>query len=309
MKYLTITLNPALDKTYFINGNLSVGELNRVNDVTIDFGGKGINVSKAISKLGGDTYAVCVLGGNTGNELEKRILKTKINLLKIDNGNFESRTNLSIIGDKTTEINEPGPILSDKVLNKVFSTIKSNIDDQTVVTINGSLPKNCSIDVYKKIISIAKEKNAITVLDCDGKLLKELIGLKPDIIKPNRKELEDLLNCSINYINDALEYIKEFSIKNEIMVLATFDSTGSIFCDKYGNASFVESYKIEAKGVKGAGDTFLGAFLWAKYNKKCSIEDCLKIASSAACALLTKGDSYPTKEELLKKFKPEKEKI
>ena len=111
----TVTLNPALDKTVEIPG-IALDTVNRITEMRTDPGGKGINVSKVIAKLGGESRAVGILGGESGRTLEKLL----------ENENFttqfrfvegQTRTNIKIIdrvGHTNTDINEPGLTVTDR---------------------------------------------------------------------------------------------------------------------------------------------------------------------------------------------------
>ena len=109
----TVTLNPALDKTVEIPG-MALDTVNRVTSMRTDPGGKGINVSKVIAKLGGESCAVGILGGESGRTLlaalEREGLRTHFRFVE-----GQTRTNLKIIDralHTNTDINEPGLTVS-----------------------------------------------------------------------------------------------------------------------------------------------------------------------------------------------------
>ena len=120
----TVTLNPALDKTVEIPG-MALDTVNRITEMRTDPGGKGINVSKVIAKLGGDSRAVGILGGESGRTLEKLL----------ENENFttqfrfvegQTRTNIKIIdrvGHTNTDINEPGLTVTDADLDALLNDL------------------------------------------------------------------------------------------------------------------------------------------------------------------------------------------
>ena len=113
----TVTLNPAIDKTVVI-GNFSAGGVNRVESVREDAGGKGINVSKCLKKLGMDSVAAMILAGEAGNKLETMLRDLEISTLQV-RAEGQSRTNLKIIDPvkkENTDINEPGPKVSAELL-------------------------------------------------------------------------------------------------------------------------------------------------------------------------------------------------
>ena len=69
---ITVTMNPAIDKTVDIQSFLH-GGLNRITRTCQDAGGKGINVSKTIRHLGGETVAAGFVAGSTGEFIEKAL--------------------------------------------------------------------------------------------------------------------------------------------------------------------------------------------------------------------------------------------
>ncbi|MFR0924901.1 MAG: 1-phosphofructokinase family hexose kinase [Butyricicoccaceae bacterium] len=124
----TVTLNPALDKTVEIPG-MALDTVNRITEMRTDPGGKGINVSKVIAKLGGDSRAVGILGGESGRTLEKLL----------ENENFttqfrfvegQTRTNIKIIdrvGHTNTDINEPGLTVTDADLDALLNDLLAEV--------------------------------------------------------------------------------------------------------------------------------------------------------------------------------------
>ena len=116
----TVTLNPAIDKTVVIE-NFSAGMVNRVTSVREDAGGKGINVSKCLKKLGQDSVAAMILAGDTGRLLEKMLGVLEIPVLPVWAAG-ENRTNLKIIDPvkkENTDINEPGPVVTQELLQNL----------------------------------------------------------------------------------------------------------------------------------------------------------------------------------------------
>ena len=115
----TITINPAVDKTIEIN-NFSVGNVNRVASVRLDAGGKGINVSKVIKNLGGESRAMGILSGTSGKFIKDYL--DEINILNdfvFTKG--ETRTNIKVVdmlNHTNTDINEAGPEASLKDLSE-----------------------------------------------------------------------------------------------------------------------------------------------------------------------------------------------
>lgn len=137
----TVTLNPALDKTVRIP-NFAVEQVNRVTWLRQDAGGKGINVSKVIAKLGGESIAIAVLAGQTGQWIANALGENNIKVQTITVPG-ETRTNLKVVdteGGTNTDINEPGPEVTDSVLKQALIDVISKTSAGDIVVLSGSLP-------------------------------------------------------------------------------------------------------------------------------------------------------------------------
>ena len=145
----TVTLNPALDKTVHVP-NFTVDQVNRINWLRRDAGGKGINVSKVIAKLGGESTAIAVLAGQTGQWIANTLDENNIKVHAITVPG-ETRTNLKVVdaeGGTNTDINEPGPEVTDSVLEQALVDIVSKTSAGDIVVLSGSLPRGASTNTY-----------------------------------------------------------------------------------------------------------------------------------------------------------------
>ena len=133
----TVTLNPALDKTVEIP-SLTVDAVNRITAMRTDPGGKGINVSKVISVLGGSSVAYGILGGDTGRAILAALgemgLATCIHFV-----DGETRTNMKIIDPvrhTNTDINEPGVSVWEEILKELLGDMLGEIKTDDIVVIS-----------------------------------------------------------------------------------------------------------------------------------------------------------------------------
>ena len=117
---VTVTLNPAIDKTVDI-AEFEYSGLNRIKSSVLDPGGKGINVSKTIRHLGGNTLATGFVGGSAGRIIEESLKELSIatDFIAVEG---ETRTNMKVVDAKgnVTEFNEPGPIIDSKSLEQLI---------------------------------------------------------------------------------------------------------------------------------------------------------------------------------------------
>jgi 1-phosphofructokinase len=149
---ITVTLNPALDKTAHVDV-LRPGFLNRLGNVTIDAGGKGINVSSMIAALGGKSIAVGFAGGSNGDELLSRLTQRGIthDFVRIKDS---TRTNLKVIssGGVLTELNESGPEITGEEWRELEKKLLQFASKETIFVLSGSLPRNLGKDTYLKLV-------------------------------------------------------------------------------------------------------------------------------------------------------------
>ena len=188
---ITVTMNPAIDKTVEVQ-KLNPGSLNRIKRVEFDAGGKGINVSKTIGELGGESIAVGFLGGNAGAIIEKVLRERNIrtDFIWVEG---ETRTNTKVLEENgmVTELNEPGPTVLNKQIEELLHKLDGYAGEDHLFVLSGSIPNGVDKNIYQRIIRLVHEKNAKVLLDADGELFRQSLQAVPDMIKPNRAELEE----------------------------------------------------------------------------------------------------------------------
>ena len=286
---ITITLNPAIDKTIEVD-DLQMGMLNKVENVILDPGGKGINVSKVVESLGGRSIATGFLGGSSGHYIEKTL-----NALEIENTFIhikeETRTNLKLFNRltrETTEINEPGPHVSESDVNALIERVVSLIKLPCIVVLSGSAPHGIGAGIYEVLVDICKEKGAMVFLDAYGEGLMEGIKAHPDFIKPNRKEAEHFCGFKIESDLDLVNAGKKFLEAGVKNVFITLGDEGALFCN-HEKALRLHPLRVNAHSRVGAGDAFVGGFLYA-VEQGSDIDESLRLAvATSAGAVMTIG--------------------
>ncbi len=294
---ITVTLNPAVDRTIEID-NFKIDGVNRIVSERIDAGGKGINVSKTIANLNGNSKAIGILGGKSGI-----FIKDYLDKLRIENEfifiDGETRTNLKIV-DKVrrtnTDINEPGPTVTDEDIDKVENLLFRNLDKNSIAVLSGSVPKNVDSNVYCKWIQKARIQGIKTILDADGDLLKHGITQGPYICKPNIKELESLMGKKIESIEEAKVYgeklVNDYGIE---MLVVSLGEKGALYINQ-NHSYYAKPLDIEVKSTVGAGDSMVAALavcLDKGYNLEKSIK--LSMASGIASVMFSGSQAAPLK--------------
>lgn len=263
---ITVTLNPAMDKTIAIQ-DFELGKVNRVSKLRYDIGGKGINVSKVLKKFGIPSACTGFIGGSWKNTFKKELRNMGIvnNFLEITE---DTRTNIKVVDNKNkiyTDINEPGPEITEEELNDFINKFKSICNEGDIIALSGGACPNIPKNIYGILTKLAKEKGAFVILDAEGELLSEGIKEKPDIIKPNKHEFEILLNRNLNSEDDMICEAKKLIDNGLKKVLISLGEKGAILVSNkmvlYG-----EGLKVPVMSTVGAGDSMVAALIYSMLN-------------------------------------------
>ena len=297
---ITVTLNPALDKTLIID-NFKLGDVNRVIGVRYDIGGKGINVSKVLKNLDIDSLATGFLGGIFKDTFERELDKRKISHHFITI-NGDVRTNVKIIDNKNklyTDINEAGPNITSEELNSFISFYSNQCQKGDLVVLSGGIPIGIPKDIYGTLTRIAKEKGALVILDAEGSFLDEGIKEKPFAIKPNIYELSLLYGMKPEEVDEKKIIKGAISIKKKGVnsILISMGSLGAVYVTDNGIYTS-KALKVPVKNTVGAGDSMVAALVYSLIN---NLDDMDTLSFAQACGGATvslEGTKACTKEQV-----------
>lgn len=300
----TVTLNPALDKTVEIP-SLTVDAVNRITSMRTDPGGKGINVSKVISKLGGKSIAAGILGGDTGrailSALEGMGLTTCFHFVE-----GETRTNMKIIDPEAhtnTDINEPGVTVSEEILGELLTELLRKVTEKDIVVISGSMPKGSPQDTYYTWTKAFRKKGAKVILDADGELLKAGLKASPYLIKPNNHELSALTGKMLETPKEleetARSLMKEYGIEKTVVSMG---SAGALYLTA-DETIYAEGLKVPVGSTVGAGDSVVAALAVAEESGM-SLEETVCLSTATGAANVMCSGTQAAEYEVIKKLIP-----
>ena len=258
----TLTLNPALDKEYQVS-KIELDKIMRTNQVSIDFGGKGFNVSRMLSALGVASIVLGFVGGHTGDVLLQGLRSLGINTEPTIIAG-ETRTNISIVGESEghyVKINERGPVVSQGEVNALLGKINSLVRQGDLWVLAGSLPGNVPDDIYAKIIRRVNQAGAYAVLDASGIPLILGVKEKPFLIKPNIHELSALVCGEITEIGELGDVALALHAEGLLNMLVSLGEQGA-FLSASGRQWQARSPKIQVMNPIGAGDAMIAGFIW-----------------------------------------------
>ncbi len=279
----TITLNPAVDKTIRLK-DFSVNHVNRADDIREDAGGKGINVSKMIKNLKGESLALGICAGNSGAFILSQMDEMGLDHLFV-RGKGQTRTNIKIVDDlnKTfTDINEQGRPVDEAAIQTLEELLFSKITEGDLLVLAGSVPMNISKDIYKEWIEKAKKKGVKVLLDADRELLELGIQAGPYLIKPNIEELESLFNQKIENIDEGIALAKSL-LKYGIEVIVISRGSEGCVVVTAEETWHLPSLNVTVKSTVGAGDSMVAALAYA-LDQNYSLEDAIILGVAASSA-------------------------
>jgi len=279
----TITLNPCLDKTIYVN-TLVCNDTNRILKAEVDAGGKGINCARMLAELGAEAKALAFVGGETGEYIQCVLERRGVGLVAVDTQK-PTRTNLCIedlSGAPPTTLNERGGPVDHKELVELFERAKDLARQSSYVVIGGSVPLGVNSDVHKVLVQIAMAGGAKAVLDADGEAFAEGVKAKPFMIKPNREEAERLLGAKFESKSDVARAALELSERGIELVIITLGKQGAVAC--YEGAIYdAVAPDVESKSTIGSGDSLIAGVVYG-LEKGLSIKQALSLGCAAGAA-------------------------
>jgi len=274
---ITVTLNPALDKTLEVP-NFTPGRRHRSVDQVTMPGGKGVNVARAIKRLGQPVIATGLAGGATGTRIvealnDEAILNAFVRIRD------ESRTNTAVLDPTTglqTEINERGPAVSSQELELFHEKLLYLAKGASMCVFAGSLPWGIGTDVYADLIREVKRLGVVTVVDTEGEPLRLATRAEPDVVSPNELEAEELVGQEFNDVDDRARAVVEMTRLGAGEAIMTVRDGCYASVIEEGPAVYrVSVEELEARSRIGSGDAFLAGYVAARYSGRSAIE-CLR---------------------------------
>lgn len=298
---ITVTLNPALDRSLTVP-QFTADAVNRATNSRMDPGGKGINVCKVLKAMGTESLATGFLGGNAG-----KVIADALDALGIRHDFVavagETRTNLKIFDParKTyTDINEPGDPVSAEDIAKLEEKLLSLAKPGDTVLFAGSAPRGVPEETTANWARKLSTQGVLVAADQDGAQLRAILTAKPSLIKPNDKELQELLGLADTELM-TLAYAATSLVRSGITrVVVSLGERGALFADAQG-VLHAAGIKVDAVSTVGAGDALTAALLYAQQHEL-SREDTAILAIATATAKVTCAGSSPPSIEMIRLY-------
>lgn len=286
----TLTLNPSIDYVLSLH-ELIPGCVNRSLSQSLFPGGKGINVSIVLSSLGTPSVALGFVSGFTGSQILKS-LSLSGNLVKPDFVVSESAGQFSRINVKLetnaceTEINAPGPVITESDEKKLFEKLDL-LRDGDMLVLAGSIPLSLKSDFYSRIMKSLSARKISFVVDATKSLLTDCLQFRPFLVKPNNHELGEIFGVALETAQDCIPYAKKLRHMGAENVLVSLGGNGALLVSEE-NVFECPCPRISVVNTVGSGDSMVAAFIHSLCEKK-SMEDALKFAVAAGSASASKN--------------------
>jgi 6-phosphofructokinase 2 len=264
---VTLTVNPALDKSAHFKGLVPEQKI-RCDAPRFDAGGGGINASKAIARLEGESFCVFTSGGPIGSMLEDLVKKESIAFQPIKTANW-TRESFVAVDDNTNSqyrFGFPGSEISEQEKNNIFQTIQEL--KPKFLVLSGSLNEGLPTDFYQQIADLAKKSGSKVIVDTSGEALQKVLETGVYLIKPNVGELAKLIGVERLEMDEVVHAAQKLIEKGSAeIVVVSLGPQGAVLVTAT-QTEFVPAPNVVKKSTVGAGDSMVGAMVWALSQNK-----------------------------------------
>ncbi|MGI9605817.1 MAG: 1-phosphofructokinase family hexose kinase [Acidimicrobiales bacterium] len=258
---VTVTPNPSFDRTAGVD-HLEAGEVQSVTSTSLEAGGKGINVARALARAGHRARSVFPAGTADGGELCDLLSDVPdLDITVVDTAT-RIRTNLTIIesSGRTTKLNEPGPTLDDHHAQNLLGCAAAVSDGVDWIVGSGSLAPGLPIDFYGRLVESVRGSTTRVAVDSTGDVLRHAVEAGCDLIKPNHEELEGFVGRTLPTLGDVVDAAQDVRSMGVATVLVSLGGHGAVLVEG-DQVTFGAAPSAVVANTVGAGDSFLAGFL------------------------------------------------
>lgn len=262
MNILTVTFNPAVDKSTIVAG-LKPDNKMSCAPPRYDPGGGGVNVSRAIRKLGGDSLCLYAAGGPTGERLHHMLAEEGVSQHRIDCQPW-TRENFIVVDSlrhQQYRFGMPGEALSDAEWEQVRTEIKAHLAAVDYVVVSGSLPPSAPVTIFAEVARWAKEHDVRCVVDTSGEALRQAAEEGVFLLKPNLRELSALAG------KEEMPALQQESLAHQLIerghceaAVVSLGPQGAMLVTP-DSVRYIAAPAVNKKSTVGAGDSMVGAII------------------------------------------------
>ena len=283
---VTVTLNAAMDRTLLVP-SFQLGHRHRASSAFGSAGGKGVNVARALRRLGVPVVCTGFVGGQSGTQIAESLTGEGIlnDFVRIEDNSRTSIAVLDPLSDQYTEINEWGPEVTEAELDALREKLAYLTQGAEYVVLAGSLPRGVDASFYAELVRDLNRRQILTVLDTEGEPLRLGVEAEPHLVSPNVREAEELVGHEFNDADDltaGLQEIAELGARN-VLISIEAGCYALVRDDREAHRVRGSAPRLEAVSRIGAGDTLLAGFLAGRGAGR-SVDDSVRDAVAAGAA-------------------------
>jgi 1-phosphofructokinase len=263
---VTLTPNPSIDRTYAVDA-LARGEVNRAGEDWIEAGGKGINVARVLLAHGDPVRAVLPIGGPTGQSVVELLAQEGVELHAVTiAGDLRCNITVAEPDGTVTKLNAAGPVLSEDEIEALIAASADAVAATRAAWFVGcgSLPPGAPEDLFARVTLRVRERigadRVRVAIDSSGAALVEVLAARPDVIKPNLSELEELSARPLATLGEVSDAARAIVRSGVAAVLVSLGSVGALLVDAETEL-FAEAPVGVVRTTVGAGDALLAGYL------------------------------------------------
>ncbi len=259
LRVITITLNPAYD-IHCSAPNLELYKRSIAEMVSMEIGGKGVNISRALKANGKESVAVVVVGSSNATEYCKALEKEQLTYIGVwTEGRIRQNLVFYKEGEEETRISFNGFVCDESVLSKIEHRI-GNVDENTMIAFAGLIPQGIRIERMKEWLIALKNKGVKLVVDSRSLSFDDLIDLQPWLIKISKEESKNYFGVDIENVEQAAQYAKKACSLGVENVIISMGAEGAVY------ANGTDMYKVippalQAVSTIGAGDGLIAGYI------------------------------------------------
>ncbi len=296
---VTVTLNPSLDYRAVVS-ELKLEATNRTESTEVFPGGKGINVSLMLKKLGIDSRATGLAAGFTGDyivgELKSRGIES--DFVRVKEGMSRINVKLCTYDNdgrlQETEINGQGSVTDTVYLESLMDKLK-NLTSEDILVLSGSVPRFADMheNVYEQIIRYVMKEQVKVVVDSEKDTLLDVLSYHPFLVKPNHNELGAAFHTTICSRKEAVVYGQQLQKLGACNVLVSMADKGAVLITQDGDIYEAAAPEGVLVNSVGAGDSMVAGFL-AGYEESKDYKNAfaLAVACGSAAAFTKEFPEY-----------------
>lgn len=301
---LTITLNPAVDLSTATD-EVEPGPKLRCDPPRSDPGGGGINVSRAVHILGGQSRALIAIGGPTGEKLCDLLTRETIEFLAFGVPG-ETRESLAVTDRGTGQQYRfvmPGPEWSEERSDAMLDMIDRSAPEGGYVVVSGSNPPGLPEDFISRVAARLEGRGAKLVVDTSGQALRHLATARPPLPVPyllrmDQEEAEALAGRSLPDRSDSAGFAAQLVAEGAAeAVIVARGADGSVVAAEGMRLHVAPPPNLPVVSKVGAGDSFVGAFTLALARGARLAEALRRGTAAAASTVMTEATQLCTRED------------